>query len=445
VRTTSCSVIMRNWRLLAALLCICYAVQALRVTVNSRAYSFRPGYHLVPASSRSGATFAPINPLVRSTFQQSSQSGGTVGEDRKWANPLSFAREGTNKIITFFRTRLPMLQYLWPADNVKLRVYLVLSMVLMFTGKWFGTRAPFMLQRAIDNISTQSTTQRVGMSVAAAVIFYGLSRAMAVVCEEMKTCLFTCVSQNVLRKFAHQMFSHLHSLGSDFHLQTPSGVISVAYVRAVRGFQAFMFQLIFYAAPVFLEMAMVARILSNKFSPVFAAITLSTFVTYLVFTLFVTQWRVRVRREIVEVDNARNGFFIDSLLNQEVVKLFNNEQKEIARFDTYLDRMKRLNIESTIAIATLNIGQAVLFSAGLTASLLVALRRVQSGTMTVGDLVAVNAMVLQLALPFDFIGYTCKPCSVLFCFIRTVCRVEAITALLWWILTSSQHITFNVL
>jgi ABC-type multidrug transport system fused ATPase/permease subunit len=429
---------MRDWRLLAALLCLCYTVQAFRATVNSRVCTLRPGYHQFPASSKSGATLVPINPLVRSNFEQSSQSGGKVVDNRKWANPLSFAREGTNKIATFFRTRLPMLQYLWPADNVKLRVYLVLSMVLMFTGKWFGTRAPFMLQRAIDNISTQSTgtTQRVGMSVAAAVIFYGLSRAMAVVCEEMKTCLFTCVSQNVLRKFAHQMFSHLHSLGSDFHLQTPSGVISVAYVRAVRGFQAFMFQLIFYAAPVFLEMAMVARILSNKFSPVFAAITLSTFVTYLVFTLFVTQWRVRVRREIVEVDNARNGFFIDSLLNQEVVKLFNNEQKEIARFDTYLDRMKRLNIESTIAIATLNIGQAVLFSAGLTASLLVALRRVQSGTMTVGDLVAVNAMVLQLALPFDFIGYTCKPCSVLFCFIRTVCRVEAITALLWWILTS---------
>lgn len=322
--------------------------------------------------------------------------------------PVKCAQTVTN----FFRTQLPMLRYLWPEDNMRLRVYLVLSMMFMFLGKWFNTKVPFILQRAIDAIPTMVEANKVGsytgVSVALAILFYGLSRAAAVVCEETKTCLFTNVSQNVLRKFAYQIFSHLHTLGSDFHLQTPSGTISVAYVRAVRGFQALMFQLVFSVAPTLLELTMVANILYRKFSPTFALITVGTFTSYMLFTIFVTQWRVNLRREIVEVDNTRNGFFIDSLLNQEVVKLFNNQKQEISRFDGYLARMQKLNIESTYSIAVLNIGQAVLFCAGLTTSLLVALGRVQAGSMSVGDLVAVNSMLLQLAIPFDFIGYTCK-------------------------------------
>jgi ABC-type multidrug transport system fused ATPase/permease subunit len=327
-------------------------------------------------------------------------------------NPLRSVLKGQKGIARFFETQLPMLKYLWPKDSIRLRLCLVASMFFMFMGKWFNTRVPFMLQRAIDNIpgaiQSGGAVKGAGMSVAMAVLLYGLSRATAVFCEELKTCLFTNVSQNVLRQFAHQIFTHLHTLGSDFHLQTPSGVISVAYVRAVRGFQALMFQLVFSVAPMALELAMVARIMYKRFSPTFSAITLATFTSYLIFTIYVTQWRVRLRKEIVEVDNARNGFFIDSLLNQEVVKLFNNEQRETKRFDSYLERMQKLNIDSTYAVAALNVGQAVLFCAGLTASLLVALGRVQRGVMSVGDVVAVNAMLLQLAIPFDFIGYTCK-------------------------------------
>jgi len=322
--------------------------------------------------------------------------------------------EYKKKVDNFFHTQVPMLKYIWPRDSPKLKFYLVASLCFMVLGKWFNTKVPFILQRAIDGIpatvqgSTSSALQTSGISVALAILAYGIARAAAVFCEELKTCLFTNVSQSVLRKFAYQIFTHLHTLGTDFHLQTPSGVISVAYVRAVRGFQQLMFQLIFSVLPVTLELGMVANILYRKFSPTFAAITLTTFASYIMFTVFITQWRVSLRRQIVEVDNTRNGFFIDSLLNQEVVKLFNNEKQEIKRFDGYLARMERLNIQSTYAVALLNLGQAVLFCAGLTTSLLVGLKKVQRGEMSVGDLVAVNSMLLQLAIPFDFIGYTCK-------------------------------------
>ena len=167
-----------------------------------------------------------------------------------------------------------------------------------------------------------------------------------------------------------------------------------------------LFQLIFSVFPTALELYMVSSCLYSKFGPIFSAVTVTTFSLYLAFTVWITQWRVGLRQELVDCDNARNGFFIDSILNHEVVKLFTNEKVEAKRFDNYLSRIQQLSIDSTNAIAMLNLGQALLFSGGLTVSLLIALQKVQAGLMTVGDLVAVNSMLLQLAIPFNFIGYT---------------------------------------
>lgn len=313
-------------------------------------------------------------------------------------------KKKTEALRDFFRLNLPMLRFLWPEDSPQLKSYLVLSMIFMFFGKWFNLRVPFLMQRSIDAMS-QDPNGPV-RNVALSLIVYGLARAMSTVCAEIKTCLFVHVSQNVLRKFANQIFSHLHALDATFHLATPSGVISVAYVRAVRGFQTMLFQLVFSVAPTFLELAMVSHIMYKKFDVVFAIVTLITFVSYLVFTVLLTQWRVHLRQELVDVDNARNGFFIDSILNHEIVKLFNNEQKERERFDGYLRKLQQISIDSTIAIAWLNFGQACMFSIGLTTNLLIAFDRVRRGLMSIGDLIAVNAMLLQLAVPFNFIGYT---------------------------------------
>lgn len=343
-------------------------------------------------------------------------------------NTLSYPKrkliDTKNKLQHFFTNQLPMLHYLWPKDDFRLKSFLILSLVAMFLGKWFNIKVPFILQRTIDTISqTASVSNSVAGSItksatnpsinvlstaSIAILYYGLSRALSVIFSEIKTCLFTNVSQNVLRKFANEIFTHLHSLDSQFHLRTPSGVVSVAYVRAIRGFQGFMFQLIFSVLPTILELFLVSKILYTKFGMIFTMITLLTFISYLSFTIFITQWRVEMRQEIVDIDNQRNGFFIDSILNHEIVKLFTNEQKESKRFDSYLKKLEELAINNTYAIALLNLGQAVLFSIGLTASLFVALRKVNSGVMSIGDLVAINSMLLQLAIPFNFMGYTCK-------------------------------------
>lgn len=316
----------------------------------------------------------------------------------------------------FFDEELPFLRYLWPEDNLKLRLFLVLALGFMFAGKWINIQIPFILQRAVDGVGKASVPSATAGALfasdaflrasALSLLVYGLSRALSVVCAEIKVCLFSHVSQNVLRKFANEIFTHLHSLDHDYHLTTPSGVISVAYARAVRGFQTMLFQIVFSVVPTFLELGMVSHVLFKRFGSTFSTITLATFSSYLAFTVWITQWRVAVRKELVDVDNTRNGFFIDSILNQEVIKLFTAEAREAKRFDGYLQRLEQLSIQSTYAIALLNLGQAFLFCAGLTASLVVASQRVIAGSMSIGDLVAVNSMLLQLSIPFNFIGYT---------------------------------------
>lgn len=381
-------------------------------------------------------TCPPLSPATSSPFTASCTSSASINgrasispssskkrkkrveekERNAFYRLVTFPQRQWQRLGDFFAKELPMMRYLWPEDSPRLRLFLVLSLVFMVLGKWFNLRVPFILQRAVDSMSHQQGFGKAAVlgnelyvAAAQAIAWYGIARGLSVFCSEIKTCLFTHVSQNVLRKFSSEIFRHLHSLDASFHLQTPSGVVSVAYLRAVRGFQTMLFQIVFSVAPTALELAMVSKVLWQRFGPAFASLTLATFSAYLAFTIWVTRWRLHLRQDLVDLDNARNGFFIDSILNHEVVKLFTNERREAKRYDSFLTRLQQLNIETTVAVAWLNVGQAILFGLGLVSSLLLALHRVRRGTMTVGDLIAVNSLLLQLAVPFNFIGFTCKP------------------------------------
>ncbi|RYH12624.1 ABC transporter ATP-binding protein/permease [archaeon] len=325
-------------------------------------------------------------------------------------NQFTHPQRKMHAIKSFFKTELPMLQYLWPKDNMKFKVYLVFSMVFMFLGKWFNLRVPFVLQSAIDSLSPSSSLAKsmLSSSTFQYICLYGVYRALSVLCTEIKTCLFTHVSQTVLQQFACQIFAHLHSLDSNFHLNNPSGVISVAYVRAIRGLQTLLFQIVFSITPTILEFIMVSTVLYRRFGGMFAYITLCTCVCYILYTIFMTEYRVKLRTELVEVDNQRNAYLIDTLVNHEIVKLFTQSAAEQKRYKTILDKLCTLNILSTYSVGGLNVGQGALFSFGLVCSLLYAAHRVQAGKMTMGDVVAVNGLLLQLSVPFNFIGYTCK-------------------------------------
>lgn len=306
--------------------------------------------------------------------------------------------------------KVPMLKYLWPRKSVQLKVNLLLSIAALFVGKWYTLQIPFAFQHAIDLLSLPSATVssalrlRTLSSLSVAIIYYGLSRTLSTVFSEIKTCLFTYVSQSVLRKFALDIFHKMHELGSEFHVRNPSGMVSVAYTRAVRGFQSLLFEIVFSVAPMLIELLMGSYILYKKFGVKFAMVTLLTFIFYIAYTVFVTQWKIAIRKRVVDNDGKRNGYFIDSILNHEVVKLFNRENTEAIRYDKFLRRGADLYIDTTNAIAILNLGQAIIFAMGLVTMLLMAASRVQLKLMSVGEFVAVNAMLMQLSQPFNWLG-----------------------------------------
>lgn len=306
---------------------------------------------------------------------------------------------------------MPMGKYFWPTER-RLQVYLGLSLVLMYYSKSFNIQIPFILQDTIDSISK---VKALGVSAGSgplftaavkAILFYSLLRATSVIFAEVKTCLFSHVWNDLIRNFAKSIFAHFHTLDSTFHMNQPSGILSVAYVRAIRGFQSVVFQTAFSVVPTMLELAMVAIVFFKKFGQIFSSITVMTFLIYSVFTVIVTEWRVSLRKRQVSVDNKRNAFLIDSLLHHETVKLFTSEKTELFKFDSYLSKLQNLSIKSTYAVGLLNVGQALIFCAGLSVMLLTGLQRVKAGTMSIGDLVAVNTMLLQLAIPFNYIGFT---------------------------------------
>lgn len=316
---------------------------------------------------------------------------------------------------------LPMVRYM-TLDTTYLQVCFVGSIAFMMLGKWFNMKVPFMLKKAVDSLNDAAATQAsaedpatlFGLSllqltpISALLVSYGVARAISVICAEIKTTMFTQVSQNILRKFSVDSFRNLHMLDNELFHKLPSGSISVSYSRAVRGFQIILFQLAFQVVPSFVELLMVTNVLYRQFSSEFAVVVMSTFSLYLVYTVYITQWKINVRKKLVEVDQIRSATLTDSILNHEVIKLFTCEKFELNQYDSYLAQAQKLNTETTLAIAALNFGQSFIFCGGLILSLLLALQKVQRGEMSVGDLIAVNSMLLQLSIPFNYMGYTCK-------------------------------------
>lgn len=291
-------------------------------------------------------------------------------------------------------------------------VYLLLAFVSLFLGQWCNIKVPFILQNAIDSLSVSSASasgpEAVLSTIKLSIFFYGLARAATIVFAELKTCFFVNYSQCIQRHFALETFQKLHSLDTDFHLNNPSGVISVSYIRALRGFQALLFQFVFSVLPTLSEFTLVSLALYRRYGLTLASITMATFLLYVGFTCWITQFRINLRKKLVRWDNHRNAFLVDTLRNHENVKLFNSLSHETKTFDFLLRKIERLNVFSTYTIGGLNVGQAVLFGVGLSVSLFASLRKLQEGVFSVGDLIAVNGLMLQLAVPFDLLGYTCR-------------------------------------
>ncbi len=296
-----------------------------------------------------------------------------------------------------WQTIRSLLPYLW---EFKSRV--VIAMLLLVLAKLANVAIPLALKQIIDALDKSHAVLVLPVFL---IIGYGLLRLFSTLFGELRDAVFAKVTQRAIRRVALQVFEHLHNLSLRFHLDRQTGGVSRDIERGTRGIGFLLNFTLFNILPTLLEIALVAIILLKKYSAWFAVITFITLVIYILFTLFITEWRMVVRRTMNDLDSKANTRAIDSLLNYETVKYFGNEQYEARRYDHNMEHWETAAVRNQTSLALLNAGQSIIIAIGITALMLLAAEEVVQGRMTIGDLVLVNVFMLQLYMPLHFLGF----------------------------------------
>jgi|TARA_B100000315_G_scaffold204705_1_gene198171 ATP-binding cassette subfamily B protein len=315
------------------------------------------------------------------------------------AEPQAGRRERRGHLGTL-RTLMP---YLWPVGRPGLRLRVVVALCLLAAAKFANVYVPFLYKAAIDALSLENIALIV--VPVGAIVGYGLARVLAQAFGELRDAVFIKVGQNAIRSVALQTFEQLHRLALRFHLERQTGGLSRSIERGTKGIQFLLTFSLFNILPTLFEILLVVGILLYNYTPWFGLLTLLTISGYIAFTLAITEWRTKFRRQMNDMDNEANTKAIDSLLNYETVKYFGNEGHEAERYDASLARYEQAAIRSQTTLSYLNIGQGVIVSAGLIAVMLLAAQQVKAGVMTLGDFVLINTFLIQLYLPLNFLGF----------------------------------------
>jgi ATP-binding cassette subfamily B protein len=282
-----------------------------------------------------------------------------------------------------------------------LKALVIFAVVLVAAAKAATIYVPIFYKQAVDALSgpVGAIVVPVGLLLA-----YGVARMLQAALTELREIVFTRVAQHAMHMIALETFKHLHRLSLRFHLDRQTGGLSRAIERGTQGIDNLLHYMLFQIVPTLLEMALVCAVLWNLYDAWFAVVTFVTIIAYVGFTLTVTQWRTAFRQQMVEAEGEANTKAIDSLLNYETVKYFGNEAHEARRFDRSLVIYERAAIKSANSLSLLNWGQGTIIAVGLTVVMLMAGYGVAGGRMTIGDLVLVNAYLIQLYLPLNFLG-----------------------------------------
>jgi len=290
--------------------------------------------------------------------------------------------------------------YLW---QYKWRVLAALA--FMVGAKLANVGVPMLLKELVDAMDIKPGDAAALLVVPVGLLFaYGLLRLSTSVFTELRELVFAKATQGAARSIALETFRHLHSLSLRFHLERQTGGMTRDIERGVRGIESLISYSLYSIVPTLIEVTLVLTILAVKFDAWFAWITIAALTVYILFTVSITEWRTQFRREANEFDSAAHTKAVDSLLNYETVKYFNNEQYEARRYDESLERLRRARLKSQTTLSLLNAGQQIIIAVGLVAMLWRATLGVVDGRMTLGDLVMVNAFMIQLYIPLNFLG-----------------------------------------
>ncbi|KAM0791593.1 Iron-sulfur clusters transporter atm1, mitochondrial [Microbotryomycetes sp. NB124-2] len=313
-------------------------------------------------------------------------------------------KEQTRKDWEIIKTLLPNV---WPKNDWGTKTRVLVALGLLVGGKLLNVQVPFYFKDIIDalNAEIDPTTAGGVFAIAGTVIVgYGLARIFSTVFSELRNAVFANVAQGAIRRVARGVFSHLLNLDIGFHLTRQTGGLTRAIDRGTKGISFLLSSMVFHVVPTALEISMVCGILSYKFGWDFAAVTLTTMGAYAWFTIKTTAWRTKFRRQANAADNRAATMSVDSLINYDAVKFFNNEKFEVAQYDKAMKDYTKASVKISTSLAALNIGQNVIFSSALTLMMYLAARGIYDGSMTVGDLVMINQLVFQLSLPLNFLG-----------------------------------------
>ncbi len=312
-----------------------------------------------------------------------------------------------DKPASGMQTILRVLPYLWPEAHPWVKRRVIYAMIFLIAAKAVSIVTPYLYKLAVDSLSSETGTDPGWVLIYGAVgltIAYGLARLGAVVFGEMRDAVFVRVGQRALRQLALETFSHIHALSLRYHITRKTGGLSRIIERGVKGVDFLLRFMLFSIGPLILELTLVSIIFAVVFGWQYSAVVVVTIALYVTYTFKVTEWRVKIRREMNDQDTDANQKAIDSLLNYETVKYFNAEAREAARYDVAMQRYERAAVKTGLSLSALNAGQAFLITTGLVIVMVMAARGVMAGTLTVGDFVMVNAYMIQITMPLGFLG-----------------------------------------
>lgn len=375
-----------------------------------------------PVTPSSSSSSSPLNRGDNSTPQQLSKKSATLSQTTQDSQPSQsspvsqdqakpkespqyslFGRKVSTSEVFMLRS---LLRTIWPKNNPKFKIRVVVAVSLLIGSKLLNVQVPFFFKQIIDQMNV-NWTDDVGVFatvVGSLILAYGGARFGAVLFGELRNAIFAGVAQSAIKRVATNTFTRLLNMDLQFHLSQQTGGLTRAIDRGTKGISSVLNAMVFHIIPITFEIGIVCSILSWNYGYSFAAVTLATMLAYSIFTIQTTAWRTKFRRQANNADNQAASVALDSLINYESVKIFNNEAFQGKKYNEALTRYEKASVKVATSLAYLNAGQNFIFTSALTAMMYMGCQGVIDGGLTVGDLVLINQLVFQLSVPLNFLG-----------------------------------------